>query len=310
MPAILAYEDPGLPAIIHGGLMDVSIHPNYPTSPWVYLSYLDTDSFATVARFQIQDKAAIQFEIIFRTRSSSDYGNGMRIVWEDDAHFFLNIGGSTLTTNTNPVFVSQDLEEDWGKIHRLKEDGSIPLDNPVFDGLTSPTSIWSYGHRDSQGLYFDKSSDTLFGLEHGPKGGDEFNVIEKGGNYGWPLFTYGVNYDGAEVSTISEDEAAASTILPEHYWTVPTDYGGQAVAPAGLLKVDGSNISDWNNHFLFGSLAFRRLMKYNHETNETFGLNIEGRVRTIKQLPSGDIIALIERNDLNLSNGKIVRISE
>ena len=98
------------------------------------------------------------------------------------------------------------------------------------------------------------------------------------------------------------------TVFPEHYWTVPTYDGGQAIAPACLLKVNESNISDWNNYFIFGSLAFRRLMKYNRETDETFGLNIEGRVRTIKQLPSGDIIALIERNDLNLSNGRIIRI--
>ncbi|MCR9287277.1 MAG: PQQ-dependent sugar dehydrogenase [Bacteroidetes bacterium] len=97
--------------------------------------------------------------------------------------------------------------------------------------------------------------------------------------------------------------------MPEHHWTVPARDGGQAIAPACLLKVNGSNISDWNDYFLFGSLAFRRLMKYNRKTNETFGLNIEGRVRTIKQLLSGDIIALIERNDLTKSNGMIVRIS-
>ena len=188
------------------------------------------------------------------------------------------------------------------------EDGSVPADNPVFEGFTSPTTIWSYGHRDVQGLHFDEATNTLLGIEHGPKGGDEFNVIEKGKNYGWPLFSYGINYDGALGVTISEDSAATFTVLPEHYWTVPTYDGGQALAPACLLKVAESNISDWNDFFLFGSLAFRRLMKYNRETGETFGLNIEGRVRTIKQLPSGDFIALIERNDLRLSNGQILRI--
>ena len=136
------------------------------------------------------------------------------------------------------------------------------------------------------------------------------NIIEKGKNYGWPLFSYGINYDGAWASTISEDSAATFTVFPEYYWTVPTYDGGQAIAPACLLKVTESNISDWNDYFVFGSLAFRRLMKYNRETDETFGLNIEGRVRTIKQLPSGDIIALIERNDLKQSNGMIVRISK
>jgi len=310
MPEVVTFGTPGLRAIMHGGLMDVSIHPNYSTNSWIYISYLATDGLAKVARLKIQNNAATEFQIIFKTRSQSYTGNGMRIVWEDSSHFFLNIGNSDFSTVANPVMNAQNLNDDAGKIHRLMEDGSIPAENPILDSLTSPTTIWSYGHRDVQGLYFEKSTNTLFGVEHGPKGGDEFNIIEKGKNYGWPLFTHGINYDGAWVSIISEDSAATFTVFPEHYWTVPTNDGGQAVAPACLLKVDESNISDWNGHFVFGSLAYRRLMKYNRETDKTFGLNIEGRIRTIKQLPSGDIIALIERNHLKKSNGMIVRISK
>ena len=310
MPEVVTFGTPGIAAIMHGGLMDISIHPNYSNTPWVYISYLDTVGIAKVSRLKVENNEATQFETIFKTRNQNYTGNGMRIVWEDDTHFFLNIGNSNWSTSTNPVLNAQDLNDDAGKIHRLMEDGKIPSDNPVFENYTSPTTIWSYGHRDVQGLYFEKSTNTLFGVEHGPQGGDEFNVIVKGKNYGWPFFSYGINYDGALASTISEDSAAIFTVLPEHYWTVPTDYGGQAIAPACLLKVDKSNISDWNDYFVFGSLAYRRLMKYNRETDETIGLNIEGRVRTIKQLPGGDIIALIERNDLRLSNGMIVRISK
>jgi glucose/arabinose dehydrogenase len=308
MPAVAIFGDPGIPAILHGGLMDVSFHPDYPSNEWVYVSYLAADGFAKASRFRIKGRAAIDFETIFTTRSQNYYGNGMRIVWEDSTHFFLNVGGSTLSTNTNPILIAQNLNEDAGKIHRLMDDGSVPEDNPVFDGFTSPTTIWSYGHRDVQGLDYHESESTLIGVEHGPKGGDEFNVIEKGKNYGWPIFTYGINYDGAGVSTISEDSARTFTVLPEHFWTVQTDDGGQAIAPACLLRVENSNISDWNDHFLIGSLAYRRLFKYDRDTNETYGLNIEGRVRTIKQLPSGDLIALIERSNTKLSNGKVVRI--
>lgn len=308
MPEVVTFGTPGIAAIMHGGLMDISLHPQYPANPWIYISYLGTDGLAKVSRLKVQNNAATQLETIFTTRSQNYTGNGMRIVWEDDTHFFLNIGNSNFSTSTNPVLNAQDLNDEAGKIHRLMEDGSVPADNPVFEGFTSPTTIWSYGHRDVQGLYFEHATDTLFGIEHGPQGGDEFNIIEKGKNYGWPLFSYGINYDGAWVSTISEDSAATFTVLPEHYWTVPTNYGGQALAPACLLKVEGSNIPDWNDYFLFGSLAYRRLMKYNRKTGETFGLHIEGRVRTIEQLPGGDIIALIERNDLNQSNGMIVRI--
>jgi glucose/arabinose dehydrogenase len=307
-PEVVTFGTPGIPAIMHGGLMDVSIHPNYATNSWVYISYLGTDGLAKVSRLKVQDNKANQLETIFKTKNQNYTGNGMRIVWEDSTHFFLGIGNSDWSTSTNPALYAQDINDDAGKIHRLMEDGSIPADNPIFEKFTSPTTIWSYGHRDVQGLYLEDSTNILFGIEHGPQGGDELNIIKKGKNYGWPLFSYGINYDGAQASVISKDSAATFTVLPEHYWTVPTDYGGQAVAPACLLKVSGSSVSDWNGYFLFGSLAFRRLMKYNRETGETFGLNIEGRVRTIKQLPSGDIIALIERNDLTLSNGMVVRI--
>ncbi len=310
MPEVVTFGVPGIRAILHGGLMDVSLHPNYSTNSWIYISYLASDGLAKVSRLKIQNNTATQMETIFSTRHQSYTGNGMRIVWEDDAHFFLGVGNADLSTKENPILFAQDFNSDAGKMHRLMEDGSIPADNPIFDNFTSPTSIWSYGHRDVQGLFLDKKTNTLFGIEHGPKGGDEFNIIEKGKNYGWPLFSYGINYDGAWVSTISEDSAATFTVFPEHFWTVPTYDGGQAVAPACLLKVDGSNIADWNNYFVFGSLAFRRLMKYNRKTDETFGLNITRRVRTIKQLPSGDIIALIERNHLKQSNGMIVRISK
>jgi glucose/arabinose dehydrogenase len=308
MPKVVIFGTPGLAAIMHGGLMDISLHPDYSNNDWIYISYLGEDGFAKVARLKIQKNSVTDFEPIFATRSTNYTGNGMRIVWEDSTHFFFNIGNSDFSTSENPVLFAQDLSSDAGKIHRLMEDGSVPVDNPLLDTFSSPTTIWSYGHRDVQGLHLDKSTNTLFGIEHGPKGGDEFNLIEKGKNYGWPLFTYGINYDGALVSTISEDSAATFTVFPEYYWTVPTRDGGQAVAPACLLKVEDSNIDGWNNHFLFGSLAYRRLMKYNRETDETFGLAIEGRVRTIKQLPSGDIIGLIERNDLEQSNGMIVRI--
>jgi glucose/arabinose dehydrogenase len=309
MPEVATFGIPGIRAILHGGLMDISLHPNYKTNSWIYIAYLPSNGFARVSRFKVKNNVAIQFEDIFKARNQDYTGNGMRIVWEDETHFFLNIGNSNFSTHENPVLYAQDFNHDAGKIHRLNEDGSIPSDNPILEGVDAPTTIWSYGHRDVQGLHFDASTNTLFGVEHGPKGGDEFNIIEKGKNYGWPLFSYGINYDGVRVSTISKDSATKFTILPEHFWTVPTKDGGQAIAPACLLKVEGSKISDWNGHFLLGSLAYRRLMKYNRDTDETYGLNIEGRVRTIKQLPSGDMIALIERSDLRKSNGKIIRIS-
>ncbi|MEL7530186.1 MAG: PQQ-dependent sugar dehydrogenase [Bacteroidota bacterium] len=309
MPEVVTFGIDGIPAILHGGLMDISLHPDYRSNGWIYISYLEPQGLNKVSRFKIKQNSATAFETIFATRFQNYSGNGMRIVWQDSTHFFLNLGNSDLSTAANPIMYAQELDKAMGKIHRLKDDGSIPPDNPILGDRSEPSSIWSYGHRDVQGLVYDSSTQSLFGVEHGPKGGDEFNLIEKGQNYGWPLFSYGINYDGQWVSLISEDSAASFTRFPEHYWTVPTPDGGQAIGPACLLKVDSSNVADWNGYFVFGSLAYRRLMKYDRETDETFGLKVEGRVRTIKQLPSGDLIALIERNHLDKANGLLVRIS-
>ncbi len=308
IPRVASFGIPGVPAIMHGGLMDLSLHPDYAHNGWIYMAYLGIDGRAKLVRMKIANNTAAQFDTLFVTRKEQYTGNGMRMVWEDEHHVFLNLGRSDLSTREKPVMNAQDLQDDAGKIHRLMDDGSIPPDNPVFPGFTAPGTIWSYGHRDVQGLYYDTVTHTLFGAEHGPKGGDEFNIIAKGKNYGWPLFSYGINYDGAIVAAMSADSAATFSVLPEHYWTVPTNDGGQAIAPACLLYVRGSNIADWNGYFLLGSLAYGRLMKYNRDTQETVALSIEGRVRTIQQLPGGDIIALIERNDIRKSNGMIVRI--
>jgi len=160
IPDVKTFGDIGIPAVMHGGLMDVSLHPKFNVNSWIYISYLDIAGFANVSRFKIENNKTTQFQTVFKTRTQNYYGNGMRIVWEDDMHFFLNVGGSVFTTSTNPVLTAQSLEEDSGKIHRLKDDGTIPIDNPIFDGLAKPTTIWSYGHRDSQGLVYDKRSKT------------------------------------------------------------------------------------------------------------------------------------------------------
>jgi len=125
--------------------MDVSLHPQYSINSWIYISYLNLEGLAMASRLKIQDNKATQFEILFKARNQDYTGNGMRIVWEDDAHFFLNIGNSNWSTYENPVMHAQDFNHDAGKIHRLMEDGSIPDDNPIFEGLESPTTIWSFG---------------------------------------------------------------------------------------------------------------------------------------------------------------------
>ena len=307
-PRVSTFEDPGISVILHGGLMDVALHPNYPVVPWVYLSYF-VDGYLRVTRVEIRGDVISRTEPIFATRTRGYYGNGARIVWQDAEHFFLNIGGSVFSTISKPNRLAQNFEEDWSKIHRLRADGAIPADNPILPDMDSPTSIWSYGHRDAQGLHYDADSDVLYSVEHGPKGGDEFNVIQSGGNYGWPLFSHGIDYSGLAVSTFTEGWAARTTVLPEHYWTIETNDGGQSIAPAFLLRLRDSNFTDWNGKFLLSSLHYRWLLLFDRQTRQTQSLPVTGRIRSAAQLSNGDLLVLRERTSRSRNNGQLLVIS-
>jgi len=255
-----------------GGFLDVSLHPEFSQNRLVYIAYVDANAGLAVARFEFRDGRATDLDVVFRSR---EFSIGSRIVWENGRHFFLSFG---VGGDPYPAPGPQDLGSDVGKIHRLDADGRVPTDNPVLPGASGPTSIWSYGHRNPQGLFFDPVERTLYATEHGPLGGDELNVIEPGRNYGWPLFSYGLNYDNTPVSGMTEAEARASTILPMKFW-------GPAfrVAPSGLLMRDGA--------FLFGALYSSDLLRYHPATGVTeVVLRNVGRVRDVVRLPSGAIL--------------------
>ena len=151
----------------YGGVMGVSLHPLFRDNRLVYLAYVDHDLHMVVARFTFIDQSIREFEVIFE---SNAFSLGSRIEWEDDSHFFVSQGAAGFPL---PDPGPQDVMSDAGKVHRLMEDGSIPTDNPVFEGQSEPSSIWSYGHRDVQGLFLDRDNDVLYATEHGPLGGDE-----------------------------------------------------------------------------------------------------------------------------------------
>ena len=283
----------------YGGMMEVSLHPQFASNRWVYLSYVYENYHLDVARFRLVEHRAVDLELIFR---SDQFCIGSRIAWQDDQHFFLTFGvGGAPKPDPGP----QDLSDPRGKIFRLMADGSIPEDNPVFSDMGGPTGIWSYGHRDPQGLHYDKEDSKLYASEHGPLGGDELNLIEKGGNYGWPLFSYGSNYDMTPVSNLTEEEASKQTILPMKYWE--SDF---RLAPGNLIKLEGSNFTGWNGTFLMGALTYQHLVSYHPDTDETKVLIPKvGRIRDIAQLPSGDLVVLIEKSSPAwLDKGRVVRI--
>ena len=297
-------EVAGMPATrmsdVYGGLLDVSLHPGFEENRLVYIAYNDAGFGLTVARFELREGRAHHLEVIYE---STEFSIGSRIAWEDPSHFFLSFGvGGSPYPDPGP----QDLSSDRGKIHRLDADGQIPPDNPLLPGASAPSTIWSYGHRNPQGLYFDSSQQTLYGTEHGPLGGDELNVIDAGGNYGWPRFSYGLNYDGTAVSAMTEEEAADVSVLPLKVWG--PDF---RVAPSGLLFVEGSQFPSWNGSFLIGALNPQHLLRYNPATDDTeFVIRGIGRIRDIAQLPSGRLLIAVDAGSPNPANtGRIIQLS-
>jgi glucose/arabinose dehydrogenase len=266
----------------------------------VYIAYNDASFDLTVARFELRDDRAENLSVIYK---SDEFSIGSRIEWQDPSHFFLSFG---VGGDPYPAPGPQDLSSDVGKIHRLMADGQIPRDNPILPGALKPSTIWSYGHRNPQGLHYDASERTLYATEHGPLGGDELNIVVAGGNYGWPLFSYGLNYDRTRVSDMSEDAARAVSILPSKFWG--PDY---RVAPSGLLFVESSQFASWNGAFLFGALNPQHLLRYDPATDETeIVLRNVGRVRDIAQLPSGKLLIAVDAASPKPSDrGRIIELS-
>ncbi len=283
-----------------GGLLDVSLHPGFEDNRLVYIAYNDAGFGLAVARFELRDDRARNLEVV---HESNDFSIGSRIAWEDSSHFFLSfgVGGSPY-----PVPGPQDLGSDLGKIHRLTADGGIPPDNPLLPGASAPSTIWSYGHRNPQGLHYDAAQQTLYESEHGPMGGDELNIITAGGNYGWPLFSYGLNYDGTPVSDMTEEEAAAVSILPAKFWG--PDF---RVAPSGLLLIEDGQLPSWTGSFLLGALNPQHLLRYDPATDETeIVLTNVGRVRDVARLPSGKLLISVDAGSPSPSrSGRIIQLS-
>jgi aldose sugar dehydrogenase len=217
-------EIKGLPTNINadgqGGLLDVLLHPDFAKNNWVYFTYSSTKSnfgVLNMARAKLQNNALSQLEPLFSTSASNAWKGhyGSRMIFDKAGFLYLSIGeggpnsyGGKTATNQN----GQKLTEAWGKIHRLKDDGSIPADNPILGDSKVPGSIYSYGHRNPQGIAYNPISNEIYNTEHGPKGGDEFNLVKKGKNYGWPLVSYGVNYDGKIVSESPKSDGIEDVI--------------------------------------------------------------------------------------------------
>ena len=291
----------GIPKIVfsrQGGLLDVAVDKNFSSNQIIYLtaSVSDSEKGSNTSLFsaKLDGDSLVDLKQLYKASPDS----------EEQRHF----GGSILLKNQHIYFTigdrgnrdvnPQDLNLDGGKIYRLNLDGSIPDDNPFFDMENSKKAVWSYGHRNPQGIVDGFNNDEIWIHEHGPRGGDEINIIKeprnnedpvRERNYGWPKATYGINYSGSE---ITKNKTLDGVTDPYYYWT-------PSIAPSGMVMIKGSEIySDWNNTLLIGSLSFRYLERLEFDNSgiimrEKLFPRI-GRVRDVNLSPDGYVYISVE----------------
>jgi len=276
-----------------GGLLDISLHPEYEQNGWIYMTYSSPEggSGANTAlmRAKLSDdlSSLTNQEVLYKAEPNSERGQhfGSRIVFDGNGHVFFGIGDRG-NRDVNP----QDVTRDAGKIYRLNEDGTIPEDNP-FVGEEGVDAAFAYGIRNPQGMDLHPETGQLWEHEHGPRGGDEINIIEAGNNYGWPEVSFGINYDGTE---FTDDTAKVGMEQPEWYWD-------PSIAPSGMTFVTSDKYPGWQGDILVGSLKFGYIVRANVENNTVTGDEILfkdiGRVRNIKQGPDGYIYVATETDN-------------
>ncbi len=283
----------GLPKIKvsgQGGLLDVELHPDYKTNGWIYISYSSADgegagSNTAILRAKLRNNSLVEQQLLYKAspNSKKGYHFGSRITFDKDGYLYFSIGDRG-SRDENP----QDISKDGGKIYRLNADGSVPSDNPFVNEVNAKTAIYSYGHRNPQGMTIHPETGVIWTHEHGPQGGDEINIIKKGKNYGWPKISYGINYDD---TVLTENTTLPNMEQPLFYW-VPS------IAPSGFSIVSSDKYPEWKGDLLVGSLKFqyveRLILKENKVIKREKLFEGLGRIRSVKQAPDGFIYVGVE----------------
>lgn len=279
---------PSVSEVNQAGLLDIAIHPKYAENGWIYMSYAKKQGIGEVlviARAKLNGNALEGLEEVFVCGPEWEGGRhfGSRIVFDDDGYLFFSNGDK----GSRPAN-AQELDNDHGKIHRIYDDGRIPEDNPFVNTPGASPSIWTYGNRNPQGMIYDKANNRIWEVEHGPKGGDELNLIEKGKNYGWPVISYGINYDGTILTELTEKEGMEQ---PVTYW-VPS------IATCGLAIVTSDKYPEWKGNVLVAGLAGMQIARVELDGTKYVGqetlLKDIGRVRQVSESPDGYIYAMTE----------------
>ena len=261
-----------------GGLLDVLIHPDFKNNSFVYLSYVTanpnnaSEQTTAVARAKLSGTKLVQVEKIFTALPylSTDRHYGSRLLFDQKGYLYVSIGDRGHRDD-----YPQKLDNSLGKIHRIQDDGKIPGDNPFYNNQGAVKSIFTYGTRNPQGLSLHPVTGAIWEGEHGPQGGDEINILKAGNNYGWPVISYGINYDGTSLTNLTEMQGMEQ---PVHYWT-------PSIAPCGMSFVSGDFYGKWENDLFVSSLKFEYLHRLKMNGNVVVGqeklLEGIGRVRDV-----------------------------
>lgn len=268
------------------GYFDVFPHPDFEQNNVLYLAYAwgtQDDNALRIARGTFDGTAYNDVEVIYEAKplKSAGYHYGGRIVWGPDDKLYFTVGEGSRYKE-----LAQDMSSSFGAVVRINEDGSIPDDNPDFGDGSLP-ELYSKGHRNPQGFTYDATREIFWELEHGPRGGDEINIIEPGANYGWPLASYGIDYNGSKITPFTEYEG---TTQPFKYWT-------PSIGPSGLAVYRGDVFSEWDGDLLVGSMALRALHRVVMDGNEEVGEErylVGERIREVRVGPDGAIYVTTE----------------
>ncbi len=292
----------GVPAVHTGsqaGLFDIVLHPNFAHNGIVYLTYAAGTAAANgtqVARARFDGSKLQDLRVIFEAMPLKDTDNhyGGRMAFLPDGTFALTIGEGFEYREK-----AQDLTSDLGKIVRLNEDGGVPQDNPFVGQASVRPEIYSWGHRNEQGLIFDTQSGRLYETEHGPRGGDELNIIVARRNYGWPVITYGMDYSGAYVSPYTQRPGLEQPVI---YWT-------PSIAPSGLAIYRGDKFPAWQGDLFVGALAFTHLRRVHLDERgdvvdqEQLLNDLNWRIRDVRAPADGYLYVCTDEAD-----GRVLRL--
>lgn len=284
----------GLPEVYvrgQGGLLDVALHPEFSTNKILYFILSqhtggevpggNSALYSAVLKGNKLNEVKQLYRAFPNTKKGQHWGS--RIVFDKTGHLYFAIGDRG-NRDVNP----QDLSRDGGKIYRLNLDGSIPEDNPFVSETNAKKAIYSYGHRNTQAMIIHPETGAIWEAEHGPKGGDEINIVEKGKNYGWPVITYGINYSG---TSITDKRAMEGMEQPLYYW-IPS------IAPSGMAFSSSGIYKKWQGDLFVGSLKFEYLERLVIENNKVVKrekiLDKIGRVRNVEEGPDGYLYVGVE----------------